>query len=96
MVVVYLPSEADLAGRTGGPGESAGDAVVAALDTLGVPVLDLRGALRAFGRARDLYAFEQSHFNARGHAAVGALVLRYLEENDGARARRQRPESGRR
>lgn len=76
--VVYLPSEARMSGYPA-YGDLAGDSVVALLDTLGVPVLDLRTRLLEFGTVRELVTYPGSHYSTRGHAAVATLVLRQLD-----------------
>ena len=83
LMVVYLPSEPRLSGRSPlPPGERAGERVVAILDSLRVPVLDLRERLRAFGSVRELFAFRDSHYSVRGHEAVATLVLGWLQGRD--------------
>lgn len=82
LIMVYLPSERRLAGRPLRPGELAGDSVVAIVDSFGVPVLDLRSKLGRVGSSRDLYAYEEAHFSARGHQAVATLVLDFLAGRD--------------
>ncbi len=79
LAVVYLPSGTRLAGRKPlAPEEAAGDRVTALLDTLGIPVVDLRGSLPAFGSARELYVYPEAHFTVKGHAAAASIVLSWL------------------
>ena len=94
LAMVYLPSERHIAGRPTGPGEQAGDSVVATVAALGVPVLDLRSPLSRLGTSRDLYAYEEAHFSVRGHQAVAALVLDFLRGRDSLGSAAVPPTSG--
>ena len=79
LAVVYLPSGTRLAGRTPlGPGEAAGDHVTALLDSLHIPVVDLRASLPSFGSARELFVYPEGHFTVKGHAATASIVLSWL------------------
>lgn len=88
LTVVYLPSEARISGRPLNAGERSSDSVVAILHDAGIPVLDLREALRSMGTPRELIPFPGAHYSARGNEAVASLVLRHLESRGAAPAGR--------
>jgi len=82
LAFVYLPSRSRM--TTGKPGESVGKAdILAVIETLDLPVIDLVPVFRARGSFEKYYALPwESQYNAEGYALVADELLDFMEASE--------------